>query len=148
MVYSKAETPEEYLAQLPSNRRKAISTLRGIILKSLPKGYKERTLWGMICYVIPLERYPGTYNNQPLCLAALASQKNYMSLYLMNVYGNKGLEKWFKDEWKKSGKKLNMGKSCVRFKSLNDLPLNLIAQVISKTPVDTYISIYESSRIK
>ena len=104
--------------------------------------------YGMIGYVIPLERYPVTYNGQPLAYAALASQKNYMSLHLMNIYGDKEAERWFIDQYEASGKRLNMGKACVRFKKLEDLPLDLIGKAIAHTPVAGFIERYEASRRK
>lgn len=100
----------------------------------------------MIGYVIPLERYPVTYNGQALQYAALASQKNYMSLYLMNVYSDEAVERWFVDRYKDSGKRLDMGKACVRFKSLQDLPIDLVGEAIALTPVDRFIERYEMSR--
>ena len=103
-------------------------------------------LYGMIAYVIPLEQYPVTYNRQPLEYAALASQKNYMSLYLMNIYGDKDTEEWFVERYTASGKKLNMGKSCIRFKKLEDLPLDLVGEAIARTPVADFIKLYEASR--
>lgn len=148
MVQSKAKTVQEYLDGLSPDRREAISTVQKVILKNLPKGYEEVMQFGMIGYVIPLEKYPNTYNGQPLGIAALASQKNTMSLYLMNVYGDEATRKWFVGEYKKSGKRLDMGKSCIRFKKLDDLPLDLIGKAISRTPVDLFISIYEKTRKK
>ena len=96
--------------------------------------------------MVPLERYPKTYNRQALQYAALASQKNYVSLYLMNVYGNEETERWFLDSYKASGKRLDMGKSCVRFKSVEDLPLDLVGETIARTSVDDYIALYETAR--
>jgi hypothetical protein len=148
MVQSKARTVEEYLASLPPDRREAISAVRRVILKNLPKGYEEAMNWGMICYEIPLKRYPNTYNGQPLGIAGLASQKQYMSLYLMSVYGDKATEAWFREEFRKAGKKLDMGKACVRFKKLEDLPLEVIGQVIARAPVEALIAAYERSRPK
>ncbi|MCH7706606.1 MAG: DUF1801 domain-containing protein [Chloroflexi bacterium] len=148
MAPSKATTVEEYLAELTPDRREAISTVRQIVLDHLPEGYQEAMHHGMIGYVIPLERYPVTYNGQALEYAALASQKNYMSLYLMNVYSDKEIEEWFTSEYKASGKKLDMGKSCVHFKKLDDLPLELIGQVIARTQVSAFIERYEASRRK
>jgi hypothetical protein len=147
-MQSSAATVKEYLASLSAERRQAVAALRSLILDNLPAGYEEVMLWGMICYVIPLARYPMTYNGQPLGLAALASQKNYMSLYLMAVYGNKGTEKWFKAEYTRSGKKLNMGKSCLRFKTLDDLPLELIGRCIARVSVEAYIESYEKVKGK
>lgn len=141
-------TVEEYLNSIPNERKETIQTIRNLILTSLPEGYEECFSFGMITYVIPLKRYPNTYNKQPLMVAALASRKNYNSLYLMTVYADKGAEEWFKDEYKKSGKKLDMGKSCVHFKNLNDLPLELIGKVISRVSVEDYINKYESVQRK
>ena len=146
MAYSKARTVEEYLSELSPDRRESIEAVRKVVLDHLPEGYQEMMLFGMIAYVIPLERYPVTYNRQPLEYAALASQKNYMSLYLMTIYGDPEAEQWFTEQYRARGKKLDMGKSCVRFKRLEDLPLDLIAQVIARTPVDVYIEKYEEAR--
>lgn len=146
MVKSTATTVDEYLQELPQDRQEAISTVRKAIQDNLPDGYKETMQYGMIGYVIPLERYPVTYNKQPLSYVALASQKNYMSVYLMNVYGKADVEDWFNKAYEASGKKLNMGKSCVRFKKLDDLPLDVIGKAVSLTSVDDYIAIYEDSR--
>ena len=146
MAQSKAETVEEYLAELSPERRSEIATVRKVILDNLPDGYVERMQYGMISYAIPLETYPVTYNKQPLGLASLASQKNYMSLYLMNVYGDTDTERWFHEEYRASGKKLDMGKSCVRFKKVEDLPLELIGQTIARTSPDEFIERYETLR--
>ncbi len=147
-MQSKAKTVDEYIAQLPQNRRGAIQKVRTTILKNLPKGYQEGMQFGMIGYYIPLSRYPETYNGQALGVAGLANQKNYMAVYLMAVYGNSKIEKWFTDEYARSGKKLDMGKCCVRFKTLDDLPLDLIGKVVSKVTPEEYIKLYEASRKK
>ena len=146
MAQSKAETVDEYLAELPLDRREAIVKVREVILRHLPSGYEETMQYGMIGYVIPLQTYPVTYNGQPLEYIALASQKNYMSLYLMNIYGDKDTEQWFANSYRASGKKLDMGKSCVRFKKLEDLPLDLVAEAVARTSVDEFIERYEASR--
>ncbi len=148
MAQSTAKTVYEYLDELSPDRREAIATVREVILLHLPPGYEETMQYGMIGYVIPLERYPVTYNGQPLAYAALASQKNYMSVYLMNIYSDKEAEQWFVDQYKESGKKLNMGKSCLRFKKLEDLPIDLIGKAIERTKVDDFIELYEASRRK
>ena len=139
-------TIEEYIAGLPEERAEQITRLRGLILKHLPEGYTEEVDFGMIAYVIPLETYPNTYNGHPLMYAALASQKRHMSLYLMNVYGDDETLAWFTGGFAAAGKKLDMGKACVRFKNLDDLPLELIGQAIARTPVSEYIAGYEASR--
>ncbi len=131
---------------MPEDRRAAISAVRQVVLENLPQGYEEMMQFGMIGYVIPLERYPVTYNGQALQYAALASQKSYMSLYLMNVYSDEAVERWFVDRYKDSGKRLDMGKACVRFKSLQDLPIDLVGDAIALTPVDRFIERYEMSR--
>ena len=146
MARSEAKTVDEYLAELPEARREDVGGLRNIILDNLPEGYGETMQYGMISYIIPLERYPKTYNGQPLAIFSLASQKNYISLYLMNVYSDRETESWFVEGFRASGKKLNMGKSCVRFKSLDHLPLDLIGKAIARTPVDEFIERYEASR--
>ena len=146
MVHSSAGTVEEYLADLPGDRRAVVETVRNIILENLPEGYQESMQFGMIGYSIPLERYPVTYNGQPLSYVALASQKNHMSLYLMNIYGDDTTRDWFIEQYAARGKKLNMGKACVRFKKLDDLPLDLISQAIALTPVEQYIKGYEAAR--
>jgi hypothetical protein len=146
MAQSTAATADEYVAQLPAERQEAITAVRRVILDHLPPGYQETMQYGMIGYVIPLERYPKTYNGQPLAYASLASQKNYMSLYLMCVYGDPDVESWFAEGFRAAGKKLNMGKSCVRFKKLEDLPLDLIGEAIARMTVSDFIAVYEASR--
>lgn len=146
MVSSKARTAEDYLAELPEARRQAIAAVRKVILKNLPKGYEETMQYGMISYVVPLEKFPDTYNKQALAIASLASQKNYMTLYLMCVYGNDENENSFKKRYEASGKKLDMGKSCVHFKKLDDLALDVIGETIARMPVSDFIKLYEESR--
>ena len=146
MVQSSAQTVEEYLEALPDDRQQALTTLREIIRENLPEGYEEGMQYGMIGYYVPLERYPETYNGQPLAYVNLASQKNYISLYLNCVYSNEDEKSWFTEEWAASGKKLNMGKSCVRFKKLEDIPLDLIGRTIARTDVDEFIATYERAR--
>jgi uncharacterized protein YdhG (YjbR/CyaY superfamily) len=147
-VMSKATTVAGYLAELPPDRRKTISAVRAVVRKSLPEGYKESIGYGMICYSVPLSKYPDSCNGQPLCYAALAAQKNYCALYLMNVYGDAPTAKAFRDGFKKAGKRLDMGKSCVRFKTADDLPLDVIGKTIAATPVKTFIERYERVRAK
>ena len=146
MVSSKAASVSEYIASLPAERQKEIKAVRTIIRKNLPRGFEEGMQYGMIGYYVPLERHPDTYNGQPLTVAALCSQKQHLSLYLMGVYGDQQLRDRFERAYRKSGKKLDMGKSCLRFKSLDDLPLDVIGKVVASTPVERYIEIYEGTR--
>ena len=139
-------TVEEYIAGLPEERAEQIARLREMILQCLPEGYAEEMDFGMIAYVIPLETYPDTYNGHPLMYAALASQKRHMALYLMNVYGDDETLRWFTEGFAAAGKKLDMGKACVRFRKLDDLPLDLIGEAIARTSVAEYIAGYEASR--
>lgn len=148
MVQSSATTVTEYLKELPPERRKEIQAVRKVVKANLPPGYKETMGYGMITYVIPLSRYPDTYNKQPLSVVALAAQKQHHSLYLMAVYADKQTEQWFTKAFKASGKKLDMGKSCVRFKKAEDLPLDVIGQAVARVPVDDYIAAYEAARAK
>lgn len=146
MVRSDASSVQEYLQELPPERRKVISAVREAILQHLPEGYVESMNWGMISYEIPLDRYPDTYNGQPLSYAALAAQKNYYSLYLMSVYGDAEQEQRLREGFKKAGKRLDMGKSCVRFRKLEDLPMHVIEEAIARTTPEQFIALYEASR--
>lgn len=148
MVQSKAVTVEQFLADLPEDRRETIRKVRELVRKNLPKGYEEMISFGMLCWGIPLSRYPDTYNGQPLCFTALAAQKNYYALYLMSEYSDPSDEQALRDAYKKAGKKLDMGKSCLRFKSLDDLVPEAVAQAISGTPPEKFIELYEESRKK
>lgn len=148
MASSKAATVDEYLEELPPERRAIVASVRDLVRRNLPEGYRETMSWGMISYELPLERYPNTYNKQPLGYAALAAQKNNYTLYLNCVYQNDKQRKWLEREFQKAGKKLDMGKSCLHFKRLEDLPLDVIAQAIASTPPDQYIEQYEASRKK
>lgn len=148
MVKSDAATVEAYLAELPPDRREAIAEARRTILANLPDGYEEQMSFGMIGYVVPLSRYPNTYNKEPLALAALASQKRHMAVYLNNVYGDPATLEWFTAAYAASGKRLDMGKSCVRFKRLADLPLDVIGETVARTSLEDFIAFYESARSK
>lgn len=139
---------ESYLAGLPDDRRAALTVLREQILKALPKGYEEAFNWGMITYQVPLSVYPDTYNKQPLMFAALASQKNYMSLYLMCAYIQPGGAEALQQAFKDAGKKLDMGRSCIRFKRLDDLTLPPILQLIQSTPMDDFVAHAKAVRVK
>jgi hypothetical protein len=146
MVQSAAPTVEAYLAELPPERRHAVAAVRDVVRKSLPKGYGEGMQYGMIGWYIPLERYPDTYNGQPLGVVALAAQKKYFSLYLHSIYADPDERRWFENAYADAGKELDAGKSCVRFTRLDDLPLDVIGEAVSRTSVDDYIERYEASR--
>lgn len=139
MVSSKQTTPSAYLASLPAERRKVIAAVRAVVKKHLPTGYVETMNWGMLSYEIPLSRYPDTYNKQPLMYLALAAQKNNYALYLTNVSGDKVLMDKLVAAYKAAGKKLDMGKSCLRFKSIDDLPLDVIGDIVASTSVERRI---------
>jgi hypothetical protein len=144
-MQSKAKTVEAYLAELPEDRRKAIAAVRSVIRKNLDKDYEEGMQYGMIGYFVPHRVYPAGYHcdpKQPLCFAGLASQKHYMSLYLMCVYAGREHAKWFEQALAKTGKKLSMGKSCLRFKKLEDLPLGVIGEAIRRVPARKFIEYY------
>ena len=139
-MQSDAKTVEEYLESLPEDRKSAISTVRDTILKNLPEGYEEVMNWGMISYQVPLSVYPDTYNKQPLAFAALASQKNYMAVYMSAIYMLEDTRKDFEKKYKATGKRFDAGKSCVRFRNLDDLPLSLIGETIASLEMNDFIT--------
>ena len=144
---SKVTTVEQYLAELPEDRRAALSAVRDVIRENLDPLYEEGMQYGMIGYYVPHSVFPEGYHSdpkQPLPFTALASQKNHMALYLMGVYGEPEGEKWLRDAWAKTGKKLDMGKSCVRFKTLDALALEVLAEAIRRMPARKYIAHYTS----
>ena len=153
-----ANSPEEYLAGVDEARRPFFKKLRETVVENLPDGFEERLSYGMIGYVVPHEIYPAGYHcdpRQPLPFAALASQKNYLSLYLMGMYcgctetpgsDESGDARWFRETWAKTGKKLDIGKACVRFKKTEDLALDVIGEAIRRLPAKTYIARYEKIR--
>jgi hypothetical protein len=145
-MQSDATTVEEYLAEMAPDRRHTVEAVRRVILASLPDGFEEGMQFGMIGYFIPLERYPGTYNGQPLGIASLANQKRHVSLYLMGIYANDFDARWFKERWESTGTRLDMGKSCVRFRKLDDVPLDVVAEAVARTTVDEFIAEYEAAR--
>ena len=143
MARSSAKTPAAYLKELPADRRREVARVREMVRKHLPAGYRETMNWGMITYEVPLERQPKTYNGQPLCFAGLAAQKNHLSLYFMPVDAQ-ALAR-LKAAFKKAGKKLDMGKSCIRFKRADDLPLEALGAEIAAVPVDKFVSYVEAA---
>jgi hypothetical protein len=146
MVQSAAKTVAQYLKELPPERRKVIAAVRKLVNANLPAGYEEGMQYGMIGWYIPLSRYPETYNKQPLGYAALAAQKNYTTLYLMNVYSGTKAEKRLRTAYKSAGKKLDLGKCCLRFKSLEDLVPDAVAEAIASLTPEEFIESYEAAR--
>jgi hypothetical protein len=144
MLPTSALTATEYLAELPPDRKALVSALRKTIRQHLPKGYREMVNWGMLAYCVPLSRYPKTYNGQPLCYAALSSQKNYVSVHLVGAYMNPAVTRAIEAGFKAAGKKLDMGKGCLRVKRLEDVPLDVVGAAIASMSVEGYISTYES----
>ena len=142
------ESPEQYLASLPEDRREALSVIRKTIKKNLPKGYAEGIQYGMIGYFVPRSVYPPGYHcnrSEPLPFASIASQKSHIGLYLGCVHMTEEMRSWFTDAWKASGKKLDMGKACVRVKNLDGVPLDVLGELIRRCPVKEYIANYEAS---
>lgn len=139
-------TVDEYLGTIPPDRRAALARVRAVINARLPRGFEETVQYDMISWVVPASRLSATYNGQPLALASLGAQKHYMALYLMTVYGDRELGAWFRDAYRATGKKLDMGKACIRFRTLDALALDVVGEAIARVPVDAYIAAYESSR--
>lgn len=146
-----ALTVPQLLAALPADRRAALIAVRQAINENLPRGYEEGIQWGMIGWYVPLALYPEGYGdnrNVPLPLISLASQKLGMVLHCPCLYMDPGLSGWFTSEYKKSGKKLDMGKGCVRFKKLDDLPLDVIGKLVARVPVGEHIANYRAGRAR
>lgn len=146
-MQSKATTVAQYLAELPEDRRAALQAVRKVILRNLDSGFEEGMQYGMIGYYVPHRLYPAGYHcdpRQPLPFAALASQKNYMSLYMMSEYGDERAGA-FQRAWAKTGKKLDMGKCCIRFKKLEDLALDVIGDTLRKATAKKFIAFYETA---
>lgn len=139
MVSTSTTTATDYLASLPQDRREVISAVRELILRNLPEGYQETINWGMLSYEVPLETYPDTYNKKPLSYVGLAAQKNYNSLYLMSVYQDPADYQELMEAFARMGVKPDMGKSCIRFKNLDQLPLETIARLIAKKSVQDFV---------
>jgi uncharacterized protein YdhG (YjbR/CyaY superfamily) len=148
-MQSKATTPEQYLSELPEDRKEAMLKLRNAIKENLPQGFEEVISYGMLGYVVPHSIYPSGYHcdpKLPLPLINLASQKNFIALYHMGIYANKNLESWFVSEYPKHVKsKLDMGKSCIRFKKMDDIPFDFIGELAAKVSVEDWISNYEKA---
>lgn len=148
---STATTVEQYLQELPEDRREALASVHQAILSHLPEGYEQAIAYGMIAYVVPHETYPAGYHcdpKVPLPFLMLASQKNYMSLYLHGIYGQEALRDQFIEEYNKTGKKLDFGQSYLRFKKVDDLALDVIGKAIARLSVNDYVSNYEATLAK
>jgi hypothetical protein len=145
MVRSTASTAAEYLEQIPPERRDALAQLRANVLRALPSGFIETIQHGMISYVVPLPRFSSTYNGQPLTVLALASQAQYMAIYLNGLYGDQTLRTEFEQVYLATGKKFDMGKSCLRFKRLDDLAMDVILTAVSRVGVDELIAMHDAA---
>ena len=147
-MQSKAKTPSEYIEQLPEDRKEVMSKLRKTILDNLPEGFKEEMSYGMLGYVVPHSKYPDGYHcdpKLPLPFINLASQKNHIGFYHMGIYSDRDLMQWFTREYPKHVKtKLDMGKSCIRFKNPDVIPFQLMGELVSKMTADDWIERYES----
>ena len=144
-----ASTVTEYLGALPVERRDALNAVRRGINRALPPGYKEGIQFGMISWFVPLPKYPAGYGGnpkQPLPLISLASQKSYMALHMICFYGQPALREWFNAQYGKSGKKLDMGQGCLRFKTLSELALDVVAGTLTQLPVSKYAAGYQAMR--
>lgn len=153
-MQSDKTTVPAYIASLPEDRRAAVEAVRKVILKNLGRGFEEGMQYGMIGYYVPHSVFPAGYHcdpKQPLPFAALASQKNHLSLYLMGVYcgcgedgtGESDEARWFREAWVKTGKKLDMGKACVRFRKIEDVPLDVVGEAIKRIPSKNFIARYQ-----
>ena len=139
-----APTVPQFLASLPPERRKVMAAVRKLVRANVPAGYREAMGYGMIAWTIPLKRYPDTYNGQPLCYVALAAHKSGYSLYLMSAYQDSKEMAFLERAFKTAGKRFDMGKSCLRFKSLDDLPLDVIGEIVASVPPEALIARYEA----
>ncbi len=146
MASSRATSVAQYLAELPPERRQVVAAVRDVVNRHLPMGYEEGMAYGMIGWSIPLARYPGTYNGQPLMYLALAAQKGAYSFYTMCAYADPATAKWVRDEYAKAGLRLDMGKSCIRFKDLGGLPMPVVKRLAALLSVDDYLAYYERSQ--
>jgi hypothetical protein len=143
-----ALTVNEWLASVPADRRDAINAVRDAVNAHLPHGYEETVDWGMLAWVVPLAKFPDTHNGRPLMLAALGAHTKVMTIYLMTVYGDPKIRKEFEAAYRKTGKRLDIGGSCVHFKTLDDLPLDVVGNAIARVTLDKYVERYRSSRAK
>jgi len=146
MAKSNATSVEEYLQELPEDRAESLQVVRQVILANLPKGIVETMNWGMISYEVPLDTCAETYNGKPLLFAALASQKHHMAIYLNSIYGNEEAVGWFEECYAETGLKADMGKSCLRFRSLDQLPLELIGEAVARESMEQFLESYRPAK--
>jgi len=145
---SDAKSVDDYVAELPESRLEAITELRSTILENLPDGYQESMNFGMITYEVPLEIYPDTYNGKPLMYAALASQKNHFAVYLSGIYQDSDRRDDFLDAYKATGKRLDVGQSCVRFRKIEDVPFDVIGEAIAAVPLEEFVAVAKEFRAR
>jgi len=145
-MHSDAGTVEQYLVELGDTQRAEIELVYRVVHDAMPKGYDESMAWGMITWSVPLERFPDTYNGQPLAYVSLAAQKRHNALYLMGLSGDSDQERGFRERWTQDGRQLDMGKSCLRFRKVADLRLDLVGEVVASTPPDALIAMHERAR--
>jgi len=147
-MHSNATTVEDYLADLPEDRYEALTELREVILDNLPDGYEENMNFGMITYEVPLEAYPDTYNGKPLMYAALASQKNHFAVYLSGIYQDSERRDDFLEAYRETGKRLDVGQSCVRFRKIEDVPFEVVGDAIAAVPMEEFVAVAKEFRAK
>lgn len=141
-----AGTVQAYLDGLDPARRAVVEQVRDLVSAAMPDGYQETLAFGMITWSVPLERFPDTYNGQPLGYVALAAQKRHFSLYLLGLYSSAEREQAFRQRWTAEGRRLDMGKACLRFRRVEDLDLALLSEVVASTGVEDYLELYASAR--
>ena len=140
------QTPEAFLAGLPTAVAAQVREVRDVVRRHLPRGYEEAVRKNMIVWEVPLERYPDTYNGRPLWYAALAAEKSYLSLHLMPLYGSKALQERLEAGFQAAGKKLDMGKACIHFKTAGDLALEVVGEIVASVPLDQWVQIAKAAR--
>lgn len=145
-MHSTASTPTEYLAQLPEERRGELEVVRDVVRASIRPGFEETVSFGMISWVVPLARYPDTYNGAPLSYTGLAMQKRHNAVYLMCLYADPDSERDFRERWTADGRRLDMGRSCLRYRTAADLDLELLGEAVARYDAEEFIELYERSR--
>lgn len=148
VVHSAASTPEAYLAALPDDRRSDVEAVVQVVRASIRPGFSETMSSGMIGWVVPLSTYPDTYNGAPLSYAGLAMQKRHNALYLMGLYADPTVERDFRDRWTAGGRRLDLGRSCLRYRKASDLDLDLVGEAVGRFDVDDFVALYERSRAR